>query len=677
MSTMTITGTIHKLNESRPDITRVKVRTNVQVVDTENDVVYQPMYVDLDDVGHFTTDVPPPGVGISPDEYGFVVSAWDGREWLRWQIPAGEGTFDIADFTDTTPLPVPTPPYILIEDLNAETAARVAGDAGLGDRVAVLEEADGSGFVTIEDLDAETAARVAADAGKAALAHTHSQNDVTGLVADLGAKATSASVTAEAAARVAGDAAVGAAAADALDNETALRTAADDLLQGNLTDGLAAKAETVHGHAISEVTGLTAVLAGKATSAQGALADTAVQPADMTQAFEDFVGDLTPETLNTILEIATAIQDADLALDGLITQMATKASQAALDAEIVLARNADNLTSGTVPLGRMHGSVTLDSELAAAVAAEAALARDATNLTSGTIPDARIPSGITRDTEMTAAAAAAQAAAEATAATLATAAKVAAEATAANASNLSSGTVADARIPGSITRDSELTAAIATSEGGQVRDGDAAGGVLSGAYPNPTFAADMATQAELDAEAVLARNADNLASGTVPDARIAGTIARTSQVEGWTYQRLAADFTNATTSDNDVLAGFTPLANTSYEFECWFETDTSIQTTGIQVGIAGPTTGITRVYYAVTTPGTASTDLVGHINSLNARATPGTTVAQPARLKLEGRVHVGAVPGAGNIRPTARSETGAGATVTVYAKSYMRWRVLP
>lgn len=32
-----------------------------------------------------------------------------------------------------------------------------------------------------------------------------------------------------------------------------------------------------------------------------------------------------------------------------------------------------------------------------------------------------------------------------------------------------------------------------------VMDGDAAGGVLSGTYPNPGFAADMATQAELDA----------------------------------------------------------------------------------------------------------------------------------------------------------------------------------
>ena len=75
-----------------------------------------------------------------------------------------------------------------------------------------------------------------------------------------------------------------------------------------------------------------------------------------------------------------------------------------------------------------------------------------------------------------------------------------------------------------------VDAAIAASEAGQVRDGDAAGGVLSGTYPNPGFAADMATQAELDAEAELARNADNLTSGTVADARIAAAIARDSEV---------------------------------------------------------------------------------------------------------------------------------------------------
>jgi len=52
----------------------------------------------------------------------------------------------------------------------------------------------------------------------------------------------------------------------------------------------------------------------------------------------------------------------------------------------------------------------------------------------------------------------------------------------------------------------------------------------NGAVTAAKVAADVATQAELDAEAALARNADNLTSGTVADARIAATIARDSEV---------------------------------------------------------------------------------------------------------------------------------------------------
>lgn len=50
------------------------------------------------------------------------------------------------------------------------------------------------------------------------------------------------------------------------------------------------------------------------------------------------------------------------------------------------------------------------------------------------------------------------------------------------------------------------------------------------ANPHPTYETSAEAQAKVDAEAVLARNADNLTSGTVADARIAGTIARDSEV---------------------------------------------------------------------------------------------------------------------------------------------------
>lgn len=59
------------------------------------------------------------------------------------------------------------------------------------------------------------------------------------------------------------------------------------------------------------------------------------------------------------------------------------------------------------------------------------------------------------------------------------------------------GGIAATNVQDAITElDSEKATAAAA-----VMDGDAAGGVLSGTYPNPSFAADMATQAELDAVA--------------------------------------------------------------------------------------------------------------------------------------------------------------------------------
>lgn len=131
--------------------------------------------------------------------------------------------------------------------------------------------------------------------------------------------------------------------------------------------------------------------------------------------------------------------------DGVITPAKLSfdpATQTELNAEAALARNADNLTSGTVPDARIPSAIARDSEVTSAVAAEAALARNADNLTSGTVEDARIASTIARDSEVTSA--------------------IAAEAALArNADNLTSGTVADNRIASTIARDSEVAAAVA------------------------------------------------------------------------------------------------------------------------------------------------------------------------------------------------------------------------
>jgi hypothetical protein len=54
-------------------------------------------------------------------------------------------------------------------------------------------------------------------------------------------------------------------------------------------------------------------------------------------------------------------------------------------------------------------------------------------------------------------------------------------------------------VTGKLIKDSGVLLSSKANTADAVMDGDAAGGVLSGTYPNPGFAADMATQAELDA----------------------------------------------------------------------------------------------------------------------------------------------------------------------------------
>jgi len=66
-------------------------------------------------------------------------------------------------------------------------------------------------------------------------------------------------------------------------------------------------------------------------------------------------------------------------------------------------------------------------------------------------------------------------------------------------------------------------AALAAHVAADVVDGDTAGGVLSGTYPNPGFAADMATQAELDAHLNDTSDAHDASAISVVSTTLSGT----------------------------------------------------------------------------------------------------------------------------------------------------------
>lgn len=92
---------------------------------------------------------------------------------------------------------------------------------------------------------------------------------------------------------------------------------------------------------------------------------------------------------------------------------------------------------------------------------------------------------------------------------------------------LPSGTASVGRVP-AVTDDDPLTLTW-TDIGTQAElDAEAAARIAGDAASVATAATDATTK--VDAEAALARNADNLTSGTVADARIASTIARDSEV---------------------------------------------------------------------------------------------------------------------------------------------------
>lgn len=111
-----------------------------------------------------------------------------------------------------------------------------------------------------------------------------------------------------------------------------------------------------------------AIVEVAATAAAGLVAEAAARAAAITAAIDALLAGA-PGALDTLNELAAALGDDANFAATVTTALATKATQTALTAEALLARNADNLTSGTVADARIAATIARDSEVAAAVAA--------------------------------------------------------------------------------------------------------------------------------------------------------------------------------------------------------------------------------------------------------------------------------------------------------------------
>lgn len=145
--------------------------------------------------------------------------------------------------------------------------------------------------------------------------------------------------------------------------------------------------------------------------------------------------------------------------------------------------------------------------------------------------------------------------------------------------------------------------------------------------------------------------------------------------DGWTYVRLANDFTTNSATAVDVTGlNFTPAANKRYDFRAFLLTRTATATVGPRPGLAWPT-GMTdgAAFIQQTSSATANVFANGNISGAllaPVGGVPTTTGSWPAI--IEGEVIAGAAP-SGTVKVQLASET-AGTNVTIKAGSYLRYR---
>lgn len=198
-----------------------------------------------------------------------------------------------------------------------------------------------------------------------------------------------------------------------------------------------------------------------------------------------------------------------------------------------------------------------------------------------------------------------------------------------------------------------------------------AAGTADAAITTHVGQADPHSQYQRETEKAQANGYASLgADGKVPAAQLPAAGS-----DPWTYIVLAADVTCSTSAANAGNLGFTPLANTKYEFEAKVMLRTATATVNPRLGLAWPTgltDGVAQIsesQAATGTPlfasGNPNAALLVAVGGL-----PNTTQSWPAL--VQGIAIAGASP-SGNVRLQIQTET-LGTNVFVKAGSFLKYR---
>lgn len=188
-NTMTLTGHFETYDRSASATDSVTISANATILDTAGNVVFDDQLVVPVTAGSFSVLLPAPGVGISPDAFGYIVTRRLGT-MRRWQVPAAAGTFDLSEFTGVTALPAPPS----IGDYVAQAAASAAA-AATDATTATTEASDASGSATAAATSETNAAASETNAANSASAASGSETNAASSASAASGSASAASTS--------------------------------------------------------------------------------------------------------------------------------------------------------------------------------------------------------------------------------------------------------------------------------------------------------------------------------------------------------------------------------------------------------------------------------------------------------------------------------------------------